>query len=249
LIGVWDTAAATIAVYKASTVPGVDLMEKQIEGVMGCNMLPIGLHQYHIGPHRGARQVGAFRQETPLWVHRTKKRLIYAANDEGNEWDDLNGELPFDNIHAAMLSSRKTAPFYSSAGCQVVAGAYSGKRPTGPWAEFRKSAGLAHPPQMTSDTETRDDGRKFDYVLFTGKETQLAASGATSAIRTLRFGASGAGVSELQGKLGDRAKGSKGGIFDRATLGGVIRWQVENKFAPTGLIWSETAAKLGLTWT
>jgi hypothetical protein len=254
LIGVWDTAAATLALFKGSTVPSVDHMQHQIDGGQGCNMLPTGFHQYRVGPHREWRQPGAFRQQTPLWVRRTKKRLLYATNDDGNLWDDLNGDLPFDNIHSAMLTGRKQLPNFSSAGCQVVAGAYSGHTPTGPWAEFRKAADLVHPPQMVNDRETRDDGRQFDYVLFTGKDAQLVANGApAAALRTLRFGSSGAGVSELQEKLaalGDVGKGvSKTGVVDRATLGGIIRWQVENKLAPIGFIWSETAAKLGLNWT
>jgi hypothetical protein len=254
LIGVWDTTAGTLAVFKASTVPCADLMEKQIEGVLGCNMLPTGFHQYRVGPHRGANQPGAFRQQTSLWVHRTKKKMLYAANDDGNEWDDLNGDLPFDNIHAAMLSSRKTPPFFSSAGCQVVAGAYSGHTPTGPWAKFREAAGLVHPPQVVNQStgESRDDGRHFDYFLTTGKDAQLMTAGAANAVRALRFGSSGQGVSDLQEKLAALPAGkgvNKTGVFDRATLGGVIRWQVENKIVPSGIIVAETAAKFGLNWT
>jgi endonuclease G len=115
LIGVWDTTAKTIAVFKASTVPCADLMEKQIEGSLACNMMPTGLHHYRVGPHRAPRQPGAFRQQTPLWVMRSKKRLQFATNDPDSLWDDLNGELPADNIHAAMLSSRTKPPFFSSA--------------------------------------------------------------------------------------------------------------------------------------
>ncbi len=46
LIGVWDTTAGAVALFKASTVPNVDLMEKQIEGTLGCNLLPTGYHHY-----------------------------------------------------------------------------------------------------------------------------------------------------------------------------------------------------------
>jgi endonuclease G len=252
LIGVWDVEKGLLALFKGSTVPGVDLMQQQINGAMGCNLMPTGFHQYRVGPHRGERQPGAFRQQTPGWFHRTKQKLIYAANDPGNEWDDLDGNLPFDNIHAAMLSGRKSPPYYSSAGCQVVVGAYSGKVPTGAWAEFRKAAGLAHPPQMVNATDTKDDGRQFDYLLLTGKEAQLVAAGTGAAARTLRFGAKGDGVLELQEKLAALKEGSgvtKTGVFDRKTLGAVIRWQVEGKIAPTGIITADTAATLGLKWT
>lgn len=252
LIGVWDTESGTLALFKGSTVPGVDHMQHQVDGSAGCNLLPTGFHQYRVGPHRGERQPGAFRQQSPGWFHRTKQKLIYAVNEPGNVWDDLDGSLPFDNIHAAMLSGRKNPPFYSSAGCQVVVGGYSGKVPTGAWAEFRKAAGLAHPPEMVNSTDTKDDGRRFDYMLMTGKEAQLVVAGAGSALRTLRFGSQGALVSDLQEKLAGLKVGTdvaKTGVFDRKTLGAVIGWQSEEKMSPTGIIAADTADKLGLKWT
>jgi hypothetical protein len=252
LIGVWDVANKVLALFKASTVPNVDLMEKQIEGALGCNMMPTGLHQYLVGAHRAPSQPAAFRQKTPLWVMRTKKQLLYATNDSDTVWDDLNGSLPFDNIHAAMLSSRTKPPFFSSAGCQVVAGAYDGNRaPTGAWAEFRKAAGLAHPISFTGGSASRDDGKPFDDVLITGKEAQMVASGQGAATRCLRFGASGDAVKALQDALiaqQPTVAVDKTGVVDRKTLGAVIRWQVARKLAPTGIVSTEMAASLGLKW-
>jgi endonuclease G len=254
VFGVWNTANNTVALFKGSTVPNVELMEKQIEGTMKSNMLPTGMHQYSVGPHKGERQPGAFIQQTPLWVIRSKKTLGFAANDAGIEWDDLDGKLPFDDIHAAILDARKKPPYFSSAGCQTIAGNYLKGVPTGAWAEFRKAAGLAHPLQFVTGSrqDTRDDGRRFDYVLLTGKEAQLAAAGNTARLRTLRFGSSGDRVSELQEKLlaGPEGAGmTKSGVFDVKTLGGVLRWQKENKLAPSGIIAVEAAAKLGLNWS
>jgi hypothetical protein len=253
LIGVWDLSKRTIALFKGSTVPNVDLMEKQIEGSLGCNMMPTGLHRYQVGAHRAPRQPGAFRQQVPLWVIRTKKRLYYASNDPDTLWDDLNGDLPFDDIHAAMLSSRSKPPFFSSAGCQVIAGAYDANRlPTGAWAEFRKAAGLGHPIDFVGASATTDDGRQYDYCLLTGKDAQLVASGATASVRALRYGSSGEAVVELQEKLAGQPAGAgvdKTGVFDRKTLGAVIRWQVEQKMAPTGTIAAAAASSLGLKWT
>ena len=254
LIGVWDTAAKTVAIFSASTVPNVDLMEKYIEQSLGCNMLPTGLHHYRVGPHKAGSQPGAFRQQTQVWVMRSKKQLLYASNDANTIWDDLNGDLPFDNIHAAVLTSRKKPPYFSSAGCQVVAGNYDDKlTPTGPWADFRKAAGLAHPPNFvaTGSRDTKDDGRRFDYMLFTGKEAQLVAKGVTDGLRVLRYGSSGDAVKELQEKLAAQPGATsidKNGTFDRKTLGAVIRWQSEKKLAPTGLVTSEVASGLGLNW-
>ena len=103
VFGVWDRSNSRLALFKGSTVPNVDYMEKMIEGSMRSNMLPSGMHQYVVGPHNGVSQPAAFIQKTPLWVIRSKKTLGYAANDAGIEWDDLDGELPFDDLHAAIL--------------------------------------------------------------------------------------------------------------------------------------------------
>jgi endonuclease G len=254
VMGVWNTETDTVDLFSASTVPGVDLMEKHIQGRLRCNMLPTGLHGYQVGPHRGPRQPGAFIQKTPVWVHRSTKDLIYVLDQPGTQWDDLDGELPFDDLHAAMLSSRKTAPFFSSAGCQVVVGAYSGKVPTGSWADFRKAAGLKHPPQMRDESHTSDDGIEFDYVLLTGKDAQLAASGTEDALKTaraLRFGSSGPLVEDLQTKLSATKQGTgieKTGIIDRKTLGAIIAWQTANKLAQTGIIAQDHAEKLGISF-
>src|SRR5215831_13930673 len=125
---------------------------------------------------------------------RSKKTLGYAANDAGIEWDDLEGQLPFDDIHAAILNARSRPPYFSSAGCQTIAGAYDNGLPKGAWAEFRKDAGLAQPLKFfcCSRTDTVDYWRQFDYVLLTGKEAQIpAAAGFDSSLRTLRFWSSG----------------------------------------------------------
>jgi hypothetical protein len=254
LFCVWDMTTNRLALFKGSTVPNVDYMEKQIEGSMKSNMLPTGMHQYVVGAHNGVRQPAALIQKTPVWVIRSKKTLGYAANDAGIEWDDLEGQLPFDDIHAAILNTRSRPPYFSSAGCQTIAGAYDNGLPTGAWAEFRKAAGLAHPLNFlgSSRTETGDDGRQFDYVLLTGKEAQIAAAGSHGPLRTLRFGSSGELVSALQEKLGalpGGAKVGKSGVFDAKTLGGVLRWQKENKLSPSGIIASDAAAKLGLIWS
>jgi hypothetical protein len=254
LLGVWDTTKNTVALFKASTVPNFEFVDSQVGGGPACNMLPTGMHQYRVGAHRGESQPGAFRQQTPLWVIRTKKTPVFAANDAGIEWDDLDGDLPFDNIHAAKLDTQKKAPHFSSAGCQTIAGNYRSGVPTGAWAEFRKAAGLAHPPNFVSGSRqnTSDDGRAFEYALLTGKDAQVVTTNKSSDFRALRFGSSGDRVSELQEKLAVLPAGAgvqKSGVYDWKTLGGVLRWQKENKLAPSGLIAAQTAQMLGLTWS
>ena len=184
---------------------------------------------------------------------------IYPANDRAVSTHADKKQVP--GGYAARLLSKHIIVcciddcfYFSSAGCQTVAGRYDNGVPSGAWAEFRKAAGLAHPPNFVAGSRqnTADDGRAFDYLLLTGKEAQLAASGSGNALRTLRFGASGEGVSELQEKLAALPEGArvqKTGVFDWKTLGGVLRWQKENKVAPTGIIAAQTAAVLGLKWS
>jgi hypothetical protein len=249
LLGVWNTQTDEISLFAGSTVSNVDLMHGYVIGTLACNMMPTGLHEYRVGPHRGNRQPGAFRQQKSLWVLRSRANLGYAANDRDDVWDDLNGDLPFDNIHAAMLNGRAKPPFFSSAGCQVVAGRYSNGVPTGAWAEFRKAAGLTHPPVVkTSRGESEDDGREFDYMLLTGDETALFARDLNAPFKALRYGSSGPKVIELQEKLGLDKDYVDGG-FGRRALGNYILWQRDQKRAPTGIVSIVEARTLGLNWT
>ncbi len=238
LIGVLDRRRMAIALASASTVPVVELMMAAAAGKLGCNMLPTGLHAYKVGPHKGLRQPGAFRQQKSLWVHRAKGDLVYALSDRNNVWDDGDGVLPMDDIHAAVLSYRTRPPYFSSAGCQVVKGAYdkTTHQPIGPWALFRDAAGLSlqvHP--LDKRGRTADDGRNFIYVLLTGKEARLIGAGRTQFVATRRFGAADAVVARIQSALGIQPAT---GAFDRKTMGKVISWQIKHGEPPTGILTS-----------
>ena len=250
LIGVLDRQANTIALAAGSTVPNVDLMMvAAAHNGAGCNMLPTGYHPYRVGPHRGSRQPGAFRQQSAVWVHRSKDihHLSYSLAAPGNFWDDGDGALPMDDIHAAMLSYNNRPPYFSSAGCQVVKGSYAGKahQPFGPWAEFRKAAGLHSPIKIRgSSGHTVDDGSAFDYLLLTGREAGLVATGRSpEKLISLRFGAEGEAVRSLQRSLGvPRPTPS----FDRHTMAALIAWQSSNKYPPVGILTAGQAIKLGV---
>jgi hypothetical protein len=251
LLGVFDPKSKTLALFAGSTVPNVDLMEMQARGLLGCNMLPTGLHAYRVGPHKGIRQPGAFRQQASLWVHRAKGKLEYSLNDQNNIWDDLGGALPADNIHAAVLNYRHKPPYFSSAGCQVVEGAYSADaEPIGPWANFRRCAGLTQPPVLTTQAgTTTDDGREFGYVLLTGKEAHLMAAKKPASIETLRFGSEGARVVKLQELLvnaGTLNGSYERGKVDRNTMGALIQWQRSKGFTPTGILARNSAPALDI---
>lgn len=248
LIGVWDRSTGNISLCRGSTVPNVDLMQGYVQGAIGCNMLPTGLHRYKVGPHRGNKQPGAFRQQQSLWVLRSPKNLGYAANDRNEIWDDLDGDLPFDNIHAAILNYRSQPPFFSSAGCQVVAGRYKNGVPVGAWANFRRDAGLTHPPVVRDGRRgtTADDGRAFTYLVLTGDEAALVSSRPGTEFRALRYGSSGPAVFALQEKLGMKHDNIDG-VFLRATLGRYLSWQKENREAATGIVTRLEAERLGIS--
>lgn len=248
LIGVWDRSQGNISLCRGSTVPNVDLMDAYVRGALGCNMLPTGVHHYKVGPHRGNKQPGAFRQQQSLWVMRSPKKLSYAANDRNAIWDDLDGNLPFDNIHAAILNHRAKPPFFSSAGCQVVAGRYKNGVPVGAWANFRQDARLVHPPVIRDGSRgaTADDGKAFTYFVLTGDEASLVSSHPNREFKALRYGSSGPTVVALQERLG-MAPDSVDGMFLRSTLGRYLSWQKNNNNAATGIVTKSEAEQLGVS--
>jgi hypothetical protein len=250
LMGVLDRQRGELALFTASTVPVVDLMAEMIKRKSGCNMMPTGLHRYSVGPHKGIKQPGAFRQQQGLWVRRTTESLLYSTRRRGNQWDDLDGNLPYNNIHSASFApNRSTAPFFSSAGCQVVKGSYTeNKVPVGPWAEFRTSAGLSPRPTVSPGGATEDDGKKFDYVLATGREMRALAVGKDPLVVSLRLGSQGTKVAALQKQLSSvgGAKTWKDGEIDRKTMEAIIRWQIKEKLPATAILNQLDAKKLGL---
>jgi hypothetical protein len=203
---------------------------------------PLALEDcYRVGAHRGLRMPGAFRQQEPLWVIRSSENLTYSTSDSDDLWDDLDGQLPFDDIHWTFFSpTRSRPPYFSSAGCQTISA----------WGPFRESVGLIQPPQiLNSQGATSDDGKEFQYALLTGKEAQLVRAGAEGPLRALRYGSSGELVSQLQSKLAAANVGfnvTPDGSFSRKTVGAVIRWQIANNLPTTAIIAKREADIMGL---
>lgn len=219
LIGVWNRALRQFRLFQGSTVPEVAYMWRQYQLRSGCNLLPTGLYAYQVGTHSlsstRTSQVGALRlmgawfptfgsePGREVQVLRTINDLSYDPTAEHELWDVCE---PFDNIHSAVFTDDGLRPGasgakFSSAGCQVLKGDYQldeARRfttvPRGPWAEFRRAAGLSDPPVMTGPKSTIDDGRRLHYMLLTGREAALAASGRDDFVNgyyRTRFGSSG----------------------------------------------------------
>ena len=203
-IGVWDRDRMEHRLFRGSTVPEVSYMFLFRSGIAGCNLLPTGLYRYAVGTHRASSdnpQHGALRQAESVVVVRTNNDLVYKSNDPGEFWE--RGQ-PGDNIHAAHYYQRTSPPYYSSAGCQVIAGSHRRREVDGPWAEFRKSAGLSAIP------DSIEDGRGFRYMLLTGLEAALAAERSDAFVnryRRVRFGSSGDAARDVQRRLDTVADG------------------------------------------
>lgn len=226
LLGVWDTRARTVWATPASTTPHVAYLYAQREASTfsnEANMLPTGMYRYRVGTHRNGTssfQPGAFRPDNPAFavLRCVEEGPITMSRDQFWDTRDTNHG---DNIHAGTYSTRADRPKYWSAGCQVIPGYYSdgNKVPQGEWARFRMAAGLKRTPELTRherieddrfNVETSEDGRRYSYVLTTGRDVRLA--GENAAVAALRFGSTGPKVRELQAALG-LPTGERDGIF------------------------------------
>lgn len=247
IIGALNTQTSELALFKASTVPCADLMLKYTQRLLACNMLPTGMHSYRVGPHRQGAQPGAFRQQQQVWVLRSKVDLIFDPRKGDDVWDDSSGNLPFDNIHAAILDYRTQPPFFSSAGCQVIAGGYKAdKQPIGGWKEFRIAAGLADPIEYVGEnSRCTDDGRAFQYCLLTAADVIASSVQQSASRKLLRYGSSGPLVGDLELKLGLQRSRSND-RFDVQTQGALLRWQTSQGGPPTGILTSAQGKLLGL---
>ena len=200
VLGVWDRQQGKLAVYPGSTVPNAEAVVKWFRTRESGNLLVTGLYRYICGEHNGRPGCFLLRKsiasKRKVIVRRTADNLVYEASDI------FQNMAPGDNIHPAFSGD---PGWFSSFGCQVVVGSAtrSGQH-SGPWAKFRRSAGL-----RDADGEP---GKAFLYVLLTGDEALRASearrrghgasSPEVSGMRRLRFGSQGDRVARLQGRLG-----------------------------------------------
>ncbi|MGQ0645919.1 MAG: papain-like cysteine protease family protein [Gemmatimonadaceae bacterium] len=260
IIGVWDSTTGKIAAFQASTVPNWEYMESYRQNHADkANMLPCGKYAMVVGTHRPKKEdaqgklvdnpgrvQGALRNDQTVIVLRTEDDLSYTVKDT---WDEA---VANDNIHAGIVkvnTGTSTEPDYSSAGCHTVPGTSTGDTPAGAWAEFRAALGL------DNAKATKDDGQKFAYVLFTGREARLVATGkdADAPVR-LRFGSDGAAVRSLQDALAKHAKkyyrGKTDGDFGSGTSMAFIKYQKDRDAgAADGIVTPTDATALGFTLT
>lgn len=217
-IGVWDRRSGKVSVFPGSTVPNQAAVAKfKADGSAG-NLLATGLYHYVCGPHITSRTTpGCFLlrdkdgAKLVVVVRRSKDDLSYQKTDV------VDRCAPGDNIHPAFFSNGSG---FSSLGCQTITGTFKDGVHSGPWASFRKAAGL-------SDNDG-EPGRRYLYMLLTGAEARIASrlrldgmAGdpiAARRLRRLRFGSSGAAAERLQGKLNISKPDGDLGPFTSETL-------------------------------
>jgi flagellar motor protein MotB len=258
VIGVWDSVTNKIVAFQASTVPNWRYMETyRHDRSKRANMLPSGRYAMMIGTHRPtkendqgelvdnpARVQGALRNDARVVVLRTEDDLTYTVRDT---WDET---VANDNIHPGMVTVHEgssTLPDFASAGCNTIPGRSVNDVPSGPWAEFRSALGL------DNSTPTKDDGRKFTYVLLTGREARSVASGtAPNLPARLRFGSKGDDVKALQEALAKHARKyytrRADGDFGPGTAMAFIRFQKDRDGgAADGIVTPADATALGFS--
>lgn len=237
VLGIWKRSEQKVLAVQGSTVPNgayIFLQRKFRAQKNMSNLMPTGLHEYAVGPHRASSnypQPGAWRQIKPFAVLRAYGNSGgNVAFSEAEHWD-LRGSLVFDNIHAAIydLRPKEGLYYFSSAGCQTIPGGYTRTEriPERNWALYRELAGLTTPARYGSGWTTPDDGRRFKYMLLTGRDLRLAARdhGEMREHHRLRYGSEGEAVRRLQEAL--RLSGPDG-KFGPNTQINYIRWQIEN---------------------
>lgn len=259
LMGVWDRVLKRVWATPASTTPHVAYLYAQREAgtfANEANMMPTGLYRYKIGTHRNGsrgRQPGAFRPDN-------KGFAVIRSVDDGpiklsrDKYWDTRTTNHGDNIHAGTYSApRDDRPLFWSAGCQVIPGYYQpkGETPQGGWARFRIAAGLDRDPTLTRNNEiqpgrfdvaTREDGRRFSYLLTTGRDVRIAGDRDAGLPRCLRFGSRGELVKKLQAALGVSA-GGRDGVFGIGTQ----RRLLDGGFSDTAIVDDAMIADLRLT--
>jgi outer membrane protein OmpA-like peptidoglycan-associated protein/peptidoglycan hydrolase-like protein with peptidoglycan-binding domain len=258
IIGVWDSTTNKIVAFQASTVPNWEYMEAyRQDHADKANMLPTGKYSMVVGTHRPKKKdskgklvdnpkrvQGALRNDQTVVVLRSEDDLSYTVRDT---WDKT---VANDNIHASIIktnSGTSTVPDYSSAGCNTIPGTSLNDTPEGTWAEFRAALGL------DNAKPTKNDGKKFAYVLLTGRDARLAASGKDQlAPARLRFGSNGSDVRSIQEALAKHAKkyysDKADGDFGAGTAMAFIKYQKDRDGGTAdGIVTPTDAAALGFT--
>jgi outer membrane protein OmpA-like peptidoglycan-associated protein len=257
VICVLDNINQKLTAFQASTVPNWEYMEKYRQNhAHRANMLPTGGYIMVVGTHRpkkknaaGAlvdnpgRIQGALRQDQLIVVLRSEDNLTYTVKDT---WD---ATAPSDNIHpgiVAIHAGSSTLPDFSSAGCSTLPGGSSSDQPSGAWADFRKTLGL------DNSKPTAHDGKRFAYVLLTGREARLTATGGTQPITRLRFGSRGDEVKSLQDALAKHARkfftGKSDGTFGAQTSTAFIKYQKQrDSGAADAIVTPADATALGFS--
>jgi hypothetical protein len=261
LIGVWRRSTGEFALVRGTTTPNWEYSAQAVARRAGsdtspgaANMMLTGLYRFKVGPHKHIPD--AFRlHDADHGAARVassgKLELSYTVRDRYwnvPSWPSQN------NIHPSMAGgdSATRYVFHYSAGCTTVQGSYdtASRRHSGAWTVFRGWAGL-----KTRTVDSAAVGRRFSYLLLTGREARMAATGVPGAqIARLRYGSRGNEIKALQSALGHALERSvpSTGRFDGPTQSALVAWQWTRGLYPEswdGILAPLEAAGLGLVLT
>lgn len=228
VMGLWRPADGMIAVFRASTAPSASNVFKALPAAgYGASLLPTGKYRYRSGTHKASdpkkAQTGALLMDQEYVVLRTTEDLSFDPFQTGDVW--TRGAAH--NIHSTGRF-RDGPEIFDSAGCQVIRGYYDindRTRCDGPWASFRRDAGLVGPSGVPIAEEAMGSG-SYEYMLLTGLEAALAASrepGFTEGYHRLRPGSAGPAVLDYKQKLS--------ALFPDIKLAAVDRFDSATSFA------------------
>lgn len=239
----WLPEKAEMAVFPGSTVPYVDEVGKaKRKGEKGANQMMTGYYQqgYERGRHFGSVVHDAFLQVGKMAVRRSADDLDYDTADRV----EVSGPAPlWDNLHCGRCESSDEAPFFASAGCQVIAGFpdADGYIESGPWKIFKQTA------------DGRSHQKQFPYVLLSANSAYaLTANNNKTAAPRLRYGSTGPLVKVLQQALKTQGfyQKSLDGDFGEGTLRAVLSAQRQKLGADQadGIVGPLSANELGIEW-
>jgi len=257
LIGQWLPSERKVAVFLASTVPNLKLVQRNRKRMHQFNCMQPGYYDYRKGQHprsnTGFQPHRAIRLNGPITLRRANYTMSNgqpvinygpsAAISVGN---------PGDNIHCARNNTRTTrvrsirgtnystsfcmSDYYSSYGCQVITGCPPQYIPrgqsNGDWNAWDKFITNAY-------DDFAEDQNDFKYLLLNSIDVYNAANASSSdpALFKVRFGSTGTLVERLQRGLNNMRKSSTGnpyysgsidGDFGRGTAEALMRFQKDN---------------------
>lgn len=246
IIGQWLPAERKVAVFPGSTLPNLGYIHHRNKRSHQFNRLVEGIYSYRKGNHPGSssgfQQHRAVRMKGRAVVRRANftVRAGRAQINYGNR-SQIMVARPGDNIHAARNNPSRTlvrslrnssysfsfpmADYYSSYGCQVVAGQPTQYIPsgqtTGAWNGWDKY-------QKNLYEDFSPDQQLYKYILFNGTLANRIATNPAPKEAFLVYGSEGPLVERVQERLTALSSATTGRPYFTANIDDIYGHQMAN---------------------